>query len=131
MIKFLAVLIVCILMIPAGMYLYLYSVLIPPAREAVVGILPVPDRVDYWQSPAETRERGAGDCEDFTALIAEKYDQLGIPFSVCIIEEPQGEHMLLMVGAYYVDSVWPKLIKIKDHNQPIYTMTYKEFKLYL
>ena len=108
--KVLLVLLIIILIGPGSAGIIIYNSLIPPAKEAIRGIWPVADTVEHWQSTRETRERGAGDCEDFAFLIAERYEKDGICFRPVIINMGQGPHMVLQVGALYVDSIRPRLI---------------------
>jgi len=117
--------------VPVAMVSYVYHGLVPPAKEAIEGMVYVSDVTDHWQSADESRIRGAGDCDDFTGLIAEKYYQLGIPFRVVIIDGVHAQHMVLQVGGVYVDSVRPRLIRITKRNQPLVSYTYKEFKRHL
>ena len=117
--------------VPVMMTAYVWHGLVPPAREAIKGMVYISDGVDYWQSPAESRMRMAGDCEDHAALIAEKYHEIGIPFSVVIIDGVHAQHMVIQVGGVYVDSVRPRLIRITKRNQPLVSYTYKEFKRHL
>ena len=112
---------------PVSAGIIVYNSLIPPAKEAIRGIRPVPDEVEYWQTPHETKVRGKGDCEDFSALIAERYYELGISFRMVIIETRGGPHMVLQVGAVYVDPIQPKIMLVKNYKV-IKTYTYKEFQ---
>ena len=109
---------------PLWMWFTLYTTLVSPAKEAVRGIEPTAEEIDYWQSPAETRARGAGDCEDFAILIAEKYYKEGLPFRMAIIDLGDSKHMVLQVGAYYIDSVRPRLMLV-SRNPPIWTCDYE------
>jgi len=95
---------------PVSAGIIIYNSLIPPAKEAIRGIRPVPDEVEYWQTPHETKVRGKGDCEDLAFLIAERYEADGICFQPVIINMGQGPHMVIHVGAFYVDSIRPRLI---------------------
>jgi len=112
---------------PIFLYSTVWSVLIPPAREAIAGIRPVADKTDYWQQGWETRQRGAGDCEDFAILIGERYEQDGIGFRMAVIDMGNGPHMVLLTGGYYIDSIRPKLIPIKKYPA-IKIYTWKEVR---
>ena len=112
---------------PIFMYYTLYTTLISPAKEAVKGIQPIAEEVDYWQTEAETRLRGAGDCEDFSILIGERYKAEGLPFRFVVIDMGDAEHMVLQVGAYYIDSVRPKLMRIGRYPA-IWSCTYTEMQ---
>lgn len=125
--KTIIVMMVLLLLIPVFMFGTIWTSLIPPAREAVKGILPVADRTDYWQKGWETRARGAGDCEDFGALIAERYAKDGIGFRMAIIDMGRGPHMVLLVGAFYIDSVRPRLIPAKKYT-PLVIYSWEEFQ---
>jgi hypothetical protein len=61
------------------------SVLPPAYQEAfkvTARLFPVPDRVDYWQTPRETRERRKGDCEDFAFLLEDEARLRGVKATV-------------------------------------------------
>jgi len=53
------------------------------------------DTYDEWQTPDETIERGAGDCEDSAILLSAMCREIGISTSLFIIRMPDVYHMVV------------------------------------
>jgi hypothetical protein len=61
------------------------SALPPGYQEAfkvATRIFPAQDKLDYWQTPRETRERGTGDCEDLAFLLEDEAHKRGLDITV-------------------------------------------------
>jgi hypothetical protein len=58
---------------------------------------------DYWQSPKETLDRGTGDCEDLSILLAKLiFDETGYQAEVVTGSNGKGAHAwLLFKGRHY------------------------------
>lgn len=58
-----------------------------------VRYVPDPVGIEYVQSPQETLEVGAGDCEDMAILVASLYEAVGIPARLLHVESYESGHM--------------------------------------
>jgi hypothetical protein len=93
---------------------------------------------DYIQSPLETLERKAGDCDDHTVLLASLLESIGYSTSICFVdtdeEEPfEADHMNIIVafgGDEYILEATCKDCKIGEYPGDMYyeEYDYAEFK---
>jgi hypothetical protein len=82
------------------------------------------DEVRYCQTPEETLERGAGDCEDLTHLVqAIVWDQFGVNVDMVVGRDSVrgGYHATPMIGETYLrQPVWHQ-----RHFEPIARYSYQ------
>lgn len=67
-------------------------------------IIEVADGEDYWQSPAQTVKRGAGDCEDHALLILYRAKEQGITAMFVIVKREPINHVVIGYKGRYLDS---------------------------
>jgi predicted transglutaminase-like cysteine proteinase len=93
---------------------------------------------DYIQSPLETLERKAGDCDDHAVLLASLLESIGYGTSICFVdtdeEEPfEADHMNIIVafdGDEYILEATCKDCKMGEYPGDMYyeEYDYAEFK---
>jgi hypothetical protein len=105
-----------ILLAPLSGFLMLYFALTIPKdaffnsriseiRKSVSWVRYVADQDNYWQTPEETLERGAGDCEDFAMLLLQRfYEATDTKPQLVIIEgENDSNHAIIFWNSYYIE----------------------------
>lgn len=80
-----------------------------------------PDKEDTWQTPLETKERGAGDCEDFAIakyfdLLDKNLDELFICY---VMHKRLGAHMVCVADGLVLDNLNSDLRPLDGHEDLI------------
>ena len=76
----------------------------------------VHEDIDRWQTPDETRRRGAGDCEDFAILFMEALWLRGIESGMVLTPTETGSHAMVESRGVVYDVTGNQII---DEDLPV------------
>lgn len=82
---------------------------------------------DYWQTPQETLEQGAGDCEDYAIAKYFHFRKLDYDMTrlyISYVKIGDIPHMVLIVDEYILDNLIDEVKHIDDRNDlhgPLYS----------
>jgi len=86
-------------------------------------ILYKPDGIkDYWQTPAETRRLGTGDCDDFAILYFFELNAMGYRPHIIYGRIAGKAHMACICGRWVIDTVVSDWYDYREHFGLIYRM---------
>jgi hypothetical protein len=86
-------------------------------------ILYKPDGIkDYWQTPAETRRLGTGDCDDFCLLFYFELKAMGYNPFIMYGRIAGKAHMACICGRWVIDTVVSDWYDYREHFGLIYRM---------
>ncbi len=71
----------------------------------------VHEDIDRWQTPDETRRRGAGDCEDMSILFMDSLYWRGIESEMILTPTESGSHAMVESGGVVYDVTGNQIIE--------------------
>lgn len=95
----------------------------------------VADVRDEWQSPDETMQRKAGDCEDYAVLkftlLKAKYPSVKLAYSLIMVNGKTEPHMVVLLDNFVLDNYTNEIVDVNQRKDLKIAFTVDEQNVYV